>query len=178
MGKMASQISSLTIVYSTVYSGADRRKHQSFASLAFVRGIYQWPVNSPHKGPVTRKMFPFFSLRCFERDVTKPESGFRDWSWNTIGRFGTLLTNCFQEFLMVIHGVFTIYSMTLGPLYWHVLTLIPTWISNHILSNVWDEITYRFSNFNGATVEVWEWICNFIPLFMMDVITCPRWDWI
>ena len=57
MGAMTSQITSLTIVYSTVYSGADQRKHQSSASLAFVRGI--GPVNSPHKWPVTRKMFPF-----------------------------------------------------------------------------------------------------------------------
>ena len=49
MGTMAPQITSLTIVYSTVYSGADQRKHQSSASLAFVRGIHRWPVNSPHK---------------------------------------------------------------------------------------------------------------------------------
>ena len=35
------------------------KKHQSSASLAFVRGIHRWPVNSPHKGPVTRKMSPF-----------------------------------------------------------------------------------------------------------------------
>ena len=59
MGVMASQIISLTIVYSTVYPGADQRKHQSSASLTFVRGIYRGPVNSPHKGPVTRKMVPF-----------------------------------------------------------------------------------------------------------------------
>ena len=42
---------------------------------------------------------------------------------------------------------------------------------------VWDEITYPFSNFNGATVEVCKWISNFIPHFIMDVITCPCWDW-
>ena len=59
MGAMASQITNLTIVYSTVYSGADQRKHQSSASLAFVWGIHWGPVNSPHKWPVTRKMFPF-----------------------------------------------------------------------------------------------------------------------
>ena len=59
MGTMASQITSLTIVYSTVYSGADQRRHQSSALLAFVRGIHRWPVNSLHKWPVTRKMFPF-----------------------------------------------------------------------------------------------------------------------
>ena len=59
MSAMASQINSPTIVFSTVYSGRDERKHQSSASLAFARGIHRWPVNSPHKGPVTRKMFPF-----------------------------------------------------------------------------------------------------------------------
>ena len=59
MSTIASQITSLTIVYSTVYSGADQRKHQSSASLAFVQGIHRGPVNSPHKGPVMRKMFPF-----------------------------------------------------------------------------------------------------------------------
>ena len=59
MSAMASQITSLTIVYSTVYSRRRSKKHQSSASLAFVRGIHRWPVNSPHTGPVTRKMFPF-----------------------------------------------------------------------------------------------------------------------
>ena len=48
MGTTVSQITSLTIVYSTVYSGADQRKHQSYASMAFVRGIHRWPVTSPH----------------------------------------------------------------------------------------------------------------------------------
>ena len=41
MGAMASQITSLTIVYSTIHSGADQRKRQSSASLAFVRGIHR-----------------------------------------------------------------------------------------------------------------------------------------
>ena len=59
MTMMASQITSLTVVYSTVYLDADHRKHQSSASLAFVWGNSPGPVNSPHKGPVTRKMFPF-----------------------------------------------------------------------------------------------------------------------
>ena len=59
MGAMASQITGVSIVYPSVYSDADHRKHQSSASLTFVRGIHRWPVNSPHKGPVTRNMFPF-----------------------------------------------------------------------------------------------------------------------
>ena len=59
MGAIAPLITSLTIVYSSVYSDADQSKHQSSASLAFVWGIHRVPVNSPHKWPVTRKMFPF-----------------------------------------------------------------------------------------------------------------------
>ena len=56
MGTVAFQITSLTIVYSTVYSGADQIKPQSSASLAFLKVIHRWPE---HKGLVTRKMFPF-----------------------------------------------------------------------------------------------------------------------
>ena len=59
MRTIASQITSLTIVYWAVYSRRRWKKHQSSASLAFVRGIHRWPVNSLHKRPVTRKMFPF-----------------------------------------------------------------------------------------------------------------------
>ena len=56
MGAIASQVTSHTIVYSTVYSDADQIKHQSSVSLAFVRGIHRGPVNSPHKWPETQKM--------------------------------------------------------------------------------------------------------------------------
>ena len=57
MNAMASQITGRLDFCSTVCSGADQRKHQS--SLAFVRGIHRWPVDSPHKGPVTRQIYPF-----------------------------------------------------------------------------------------------------------------------
>ena len=56
MSAVASQITGVSIVYSNVCSNADQRKSQSSASPAFVRGIHRWPVNSPHKEPVTRKM--------------------------------------------------------------------------------------------------------------------------
>ena len=69
MGAVASQITSLTIVYSTVNSDADQRKHQRSASLALVWGIHRRPVNSPHKWLVTRKMFPFDDV--IMRDVTR-----------------------------------------------------------------------------------------------------------
>ena len=63
-----------------------------------------------------------------------------------------------------------------GPLYQHGSTLIPAWISNRMSIKVWDGITYPFLNFNGCTVEVSEWISNFIPHFIMDVITYLCWD--
>ena len=59
MDSIASQITCLMIIYSTVHSGTGQRKHQSSASLAFVWEIQRWPVNFPHKWPVTQKMFPF-----------------------------------------------------------------------------------------------------------------------
>ena len=59
MGVIASQITGVSIVCSPVSSGADLRKLQSSASLAFARGILRWPVTSSYKGPVARKMFPF-----------------------------------------------------------------------------------------------------------------------
>ena len=72
MNANASQITGVSIVYSNVCSGADQRKHQSSTSLAFVVGIHRWSVNSPHKGPVTRKNFPFddvimrhYTMRCW-----------------------------------------------------------------------------------------------------------------
>ena len=64
MSAVVSQITGVSVVYSTVCSGADQRKHQSSSSLAFVRGIHWWPVNSPHKGPATRKNFYFMTSSC------------------------------------------------------------------------------------------------------------------
>ena len=74
MGAVASQITSLTIVYSTVDSDTDQRKHQSSASLAFVWWIHRGPVNSPHKCPVTRKMFPFHDVIMNYYNVNKTHS--------------------------------------------------------------------------------------------------------
>ena len=84
MGAIGSQITSLTIVYSTVYSHAGQRKHQSSASLAFVRGIHRGPVHSPHKWPVTRKMFPFDDvimntfILCIEKSLSRNTSSLMD----------------------------------------------------------------------------------------------------
>ena len=113
MSAMASQITGISGVCSTVCWGAHQRQHQSSSSLAFVREIHRWPVNSPHKGPVTRKMFPF--------------------SWR---HRGILLTNSpgvgvskpispvpiFFEFPLVTYWTWPSYltGVTLAQLRWHL----------------------------------------------------------
>ena len=72
MSAMASQITSLIIVYSTVYSGTDQRKHQSSVSLVFVRGIHWWSVISSHKGPVMRRMFLFDDIIMVQYCCVQP----------------------------------------------------------------------------------------------------------
>ena len=57
-----------------------------------------------------------------------------------------------QHYSRIIRGLF----------YKHGLILTPACRSNCMPSKVWDKITYPFPNFNGCTVEVWEWISNFI----------------
>ena len=94
MRATASQITGVSIVYPTVGSGTDERKHQSSVSLAFVRGIDRWPVNSSHKRPVMRKMFPSIWWRHHE------ENSWPLWFDNTIDfRKGSALacnpTPCF-----------------------------------------------------------------------------------
>ena len=80
MGTIASQITSLTIVYSTVYSDADQIKHQSSVSLAFVWGIHRGQVNSLHKWPVKRKMFPFDDVIMPRRIFSATDLDFGMWS--------------------------------------------------------------------------------------------------
>ena len=92
MTAMTSQITSLTIVCTTVYLGADQRKHQSSASLAFVRGIHRGPVNSPHKGPVTRKMLPFDDVIMVILK-TSPVSLLVD-PWSVKSKWPSLIKSC------------------------------------------------------------------------------------
>ena len=73
MTMLASQITSLPVVCSIVYSDVNQRKHQSSASLAFVREIHRGPVNFPHKWPVTRKMFPFDDVIMSSIFVVRPD---------------------------------------------------------------------------------------------------------
>ena len=69
MGAMASQISSLTIVCSTVDSGVDQSKHQSSASVAFVRGIHRLPVNSPQMASNAENVSIWWRHHVFRNEV-------------------------------------------------------------------------------------------------------------
>ena len=85
----------------------------------------------------------------------------------------TLCFHCkFWEYITPMVPVHLI-SASWGPIYYHELTFIQEWISNHMTSKVSDEITYPFPNFNGGAFKVWEWISNFISRIIMDVITYP-----
>ena len=79
-----------------------KRKHQSSAPLASVRGIYRWPVNSPHKGPVTRKLFPFDDI------IMLVVAGI---AWNLGTPIKCEVWNIFFFFAKVTH-VITCYSWT------------------------------------------------------------------
>ena len=92
MGSMASQITSLTNVCSTIYLDIDQRKHQSSASLAFVWGIHRWPVISLHKGPVMWKMFPFHDVIMRNSLLEHNKANLRD----LIAATGLVISNWIQ----------------------------------------------------------------------------------
>ena len=97
MRAMASQISGVSIVCSTVCSVADQRKHQSSASLAFMRGIHRWPVVSPYKGPITQKIFHLVTPLWFgsvSRQQTPQGQSIATWWRHQIETFSALLGIC------------------------------------------------------------------------------------
>ena len=121
---MASQITSLTIVYSTVYSGAVRRKHQGSASLAFVRGIHRCPMNSPYQWPVTRKMFPFDDVVM--NKTTENKNSVNTW-WNmlvyTLVFFVGLVSRKSKAWLWRTFG----WEWSWHPLSWEQAQVISLW---------------------------------------------------
>ena len=131
---MASQVTSLTVVYSTVYPGAVLRKHQSSASLVFVRGIHRSPVNSPHKGPVTRKMFP----SCFKwmsQDLTgdrptNAEIGQLAYTWANFDEFNDAI-------LSHDNNINQLCDFNLGISSWHHITKQSFSSGAITISNIW-----------------------------------------
>ena len=135
MTTMASQITSLTIVYSTVYSGGDQRKHESSASLAFVRGIHRWPVNSPHKGPVTRKMFSFDDVIMTEvLDIQQQQC--------SLHKIGAVLFKCLSIYI----------SDVIQNSWWSRARIVRALFKvRKLLTN---------TSVNGAVLSWWGWTCR------------------
>ena len=155
MSAMASQITSLTIVYSTVYSGADQRKHQSSASLAFVRGIHRGPVNSPHKGRVTWKMFPFDDVIMYNTDLTLliSQQLFRP-CWGNITRH------------LPYKSLDILYTISFFQAAFHILCAIPCL---SLLSSVWIVIAvvahFSLGHYSDDLMDVLFFVFYFYSLF-------------
>ena len=141
MSAMASQIISLVIVYSTFYWGAYKKykKHQSSASLAFVRGIHAWPVNSPKKWPVTRKMFPYDdAIIC------------NSWSFEDECSSCTELEMLAQNILIDLIGVGIIKPITDISIWWKYLQ------GYFINIHIWRTLTVLKNRENGREEIDWK----------------------
>ena len=110
---VAPEMTSLTIVYSTVYSGTDQRKYQSSASLAFVRETHWWSVYSPHKEPVTRKLFPFDDVIMLGQWLNCPKSDLKMSNEN--------IYKDISEYLLYMDHRFNIILLSVSHLCSHVL---------------------------------------------------------
>ena len=94
MGAVASQITSLKIVYYIVYSDEDQRK------IKAVREIPRSPGNSPHKWPVTRKMFPFDDVIMINR--TEPINHLTHASDGSLATYNGRLDETKHFFMLII----------------------------------------------------------------------------
>ena len=154
MGAMASQATSLTIVYSTVYSGIDQRKHKSSASLAFVRVIHRWPVNSPHKWPVTRNMFPL-------DDVIMSRT-----------RISPCITPCIPTVPFHVGVSYMCMSLSVYEQFSYRLEILHRLSLPSSVQNLNDGATAKKSYEQTKLCEVWVWIT-----FRTDIPNCTRlWD--
>ena len=124
-----------------------RHQMETFSALlALCTGNSPVTGEFPAQRPVTRSFDVFFDLLLNKR-LSKQLWG---WWFETASR--SLWRHC-DEFWKLGHHQ--------GPLLRTWMNFNPAWMNNHMLSKVWDEITYPFPNFNGCTVVVWEWIRNF-----------------
>ena len=151
MSTMVSQTTGMSIVYSTVCSGVDQRKHQARDAKSMrILNARRW-----------YHIIKSFSSRNVHNAIRISPT-----QWMTI----YIHTKIGSDPPLWLY-----YPELLLPTWFNFNT---TWISNHMPNKVWDEITYSFPNLNGCTVEVWEWewINNFIPHFLVDLITYPCWN--
>ena len=156
----------------------------------------------PPQRPVTRSFDVFFDLRQNKR-LSKQSWG---WWFETLSRplwrhcneswpqsddnltteisslLGWIYFKKYENIFVFFYNSLTLWwcrklkYFLMEPLLQTWFNFNPSMDKNHLPGKVWDEITYPFLSFDGATVEVLEWISNFTPHFMMDVINNPCWD--
>ena len=133
-----------------------KEKPQSSLSLAFVRGIHRWPMNSSHKGPVTRIYFHLMTSSYLECQRKQ---------WGFYHQCSVQRSHVFFLFMsqpVTMCSGHTYFRLTLIQAWksYHTyfrLTLIQAWISNHTLQVIWGEFAYPFQT----------------SINEMDVITYP-----
>ena len=150
MGAMASRITSVSIVYSIVWTGVFQRKHQSSASLAFVRGIHRTGEFPSQKASNVSFLMTssWISLRLLSSDYEK-----RTFAWNKgvheiltcHDNGGLLLIKC------KIYGMTSILCGSPSDIS-YISQAFPVWIDNNMSCKVWGEIANPPPNLNSCTV--------------------------
>ena len=169
MSLIASQITSLTIVYSTVYLGADQRKHQSSASLAFVRGIHRGPVNSPHKWPVTRKMFPFDDVIMVASTAKCPSIS----RCSIISRHSADYNSIWLLDIILCVIITHVLPRLLRERWGNRLTA-PVPVKDPWILSIWKKYIEKMNCISGAILVIGSWLSNCIIKKWWGVITHPR----
>ena len=135
----------------------------------------QSPADSSHKGPVLWSFDVFFKCLLVWTSPWKNSSIANGFTCHDSHVITVMLRKDFNCLFHLHLCWLTQYLLTWGP-FTKRFNFNPSLESNHMSSKVCGEITFPFPNFSGATIEVWEWISNFIPHFSVDVITYPCWD--
>ena len=162
MGAIASQITRLMIVYWTVYSDADQRKHHSSVSLAFVRGIHRWPVNHPHRGPVTQKMFPFDDV--IMSYITGSDWHFSGASFNSLNLIGAYMR---QHNIPTVLQIMACPLFNTKPLYWPMLVYCQLDPKEH------SEILFKILKFSFKEMHLKMWSAKRRPSCLgLNVLRC------
>ena len=158
MSSTSSQITSVSMVCSIVGSGADRRRHQSSASLAVVRGIHRWLVNSPHKWPVTWKMFLFDDVIMNNTQIIVTISFVDSITTNAIKYCNP---NCIWYSKLCAIDVCISWTCTTIT---GIQNLFLTWVSHHLLITdcLYPFFLYHIRGYVITSIINWGWNYLFI----------------
>ena len=123
--------------------------------------------HSPHKGPAMRTLGIFLVVSPNTILDKQSSSCWFETQWHS------------SHITWMTCTIFEILQMnTSNTLLGQDFTLLPAWINGFTHHKVWNEVPYSFPNLNGAAVQAWKWMSNFIPHFTWQAITYPCWWYI